>query len=632
MCGICGFIGWENDAALDMMMQRLIHRGPDDSGIHREPGLALGARRLQVIDPDGGHQPIGNESGTVWAALNGEIYNYRELKKELQEHGHRFSSNCDTEVLVHLYEQYGEEFVHRLRGMYAFALWDRHCQTLLLVRDRLGIKPLYYAVEKEQVVFASELPALVSGLSSCSVRSEAIAQYLQLLYVPGPETIFEGLRHLRPGEMLKADNGKVETRQYWTPQAVARQQNDCLQGNDEESFLALLQESVHAHLVSDVPVGLFLSGGLDSASILAMMRAGTNGLIRTFSIGYDSKADHSFNELDAARSLANHFGAEHTEEKLTPDVVKVLPHIVSAMGEPFADSSAIPTYLVSEVARRSVTVALSGIGGDELWGGYPRYLGVRASTHYEHIPVAVRRWLATHVASRLPETGGVRDHVGRMKRFLHSGSLSIEEQYLQWITCTPAEWGGSAFTSQFLEQVNVGATHRLYQQMFTAWPSADPTDCAMGLDLQTYLPDDLLRMGDRMSMSHSLELRVPFCDPRLLAMALRMPSSTRFSGWTLKAFMRKSLTKVLPSHIMDRPKCGFMLPLARWLREDLKEMACDLLCESRLRRRGYVKPEYVQWLLCEHQTGSRNFADQIYALLILELWHTMIEEATSFLP
>lgn len=629
MCGICGYIGWHNEDALDRMMQRLIHRGPDDSGIHLEPGFALGARRLQVIDPDGGHQPIGNETGTVWAALNGEIYNYRALKEELQGKGHRFSSNCDTEVLVHLYEQEGEEFVHRLRGMYAFALWDRERQTLLMVRDRLGIKPLYYAMQGAGVVFASELPSLVSALPSTSVRPEAIGQYLDFLYVPGPEAIYEGIQQLLPGEMLKVSDGRIETRKYWRIEDEVRQACSRSQEEYEELFLELLKDSVQAHLVSDVPIGLFLSGGLDSASILAMMRSVTNGTIRTFSIGYEADADRSFNELDAARALSNHFGSEHTEETLNPDVVKTLPEIVSAMGEPFADSSAIPTYLVSEVARRSVTVALSGIGGDELFGGYPRYLGMRASMQYANVPIAARRWLATHLAPRLPELGEARDQVGRLKRFLQGGALSVDAQYLQWITCTPAEWGRSAFTPQFLEQANIGVTHHRYQKMFVAWPSVDTADSAMGLDLQTYLPDDLLRMGDRLSMAHSLELRVPFCDQRLLAMALNVPPSIRFSGWRLKALMRKSLNTMLPPHILNRPKRGFMVPLARWLREDLKEMVFDLLSESRVQRRGYVKPEYVQWLLREHQSGSRNFADQIYALLVLELWHMASEEQLS---
>jgi len=629
MCGICGFFGWHNEEVLDGMMQRLIHRGPDDSGTHLEPGLALGARRLQVIDPVGGHQPIGNETGTVWAALNGEIYNYRELKEELQEKGHLFSTNCDTEVLVHLYEQDGEEFVHRLRGMYAFALWDRQRQTLFIVRDRLGIKPLYYSVKDGGVIFASEIPALMSVYDQPTIRPEAIGQYFQLLYVPGPETLFEGIQQLGPGAMLTVSDRKIEIRQYWSIQEERQQHSSHSQSDWEELFVESLKESVQAHLVSDVPIGLFLSGGLDSASILAMMRSQSNGTIRTFSIGYEDPADSSFNELDSARALAAHFGSEHTEERLNPDVVKVLPQIVAAMGEPFGDSSSIPTYLVSEVARRSVTVALSGIGGDELFGGYPRYLGMQLSAHYQHLPLAVRRWLATNAAPRLPEFGVARDRVGRVKRFLQGGSLSIEEQYLQWMTFIPLEWGHSAFTPQFLEQVNLGETPKRYQKMFNAWPSLDPADCAMGLDLQTYLADDLLRMGDRLSMAHSLELRVPFCDQRLLTMALKVPSSTRFSGGRLKSLMRKSLGKILPPHILDRPKQGFMIPLARWLREDLKEMVNDLLSESRVRRRGYVKPEYVQWLLREHHSGSRNFSDQIYALLVLELWHTTFEEQCS---
>ena len=627
MCGICGFVGWHSEELLDHMMQKLTHRGPDDSGTHIEPGVALGARRLQVIDPVGGHQPLENENGTVWAALNGEIYNYRELKEELWGKGHHFSTDCDTEVLVHLYEQYGEDMVHRLRGMYAFAVWDRQSQSLLIVRDRFGIKPLYYSLTDVGVIFASELSALVSAHESISIRIEAIQQYLQFLYVPGPQTIFEGIQQLNPGTMLTITDGKIVTRQYWSGREERQHQiSSPSQFDWEESFRETLKESVQAHLVSDVPLGLFLSGGLDSAAILAMMRALSNGTIRTFSIGYDAEEDRDFNELDAARALSVHFGSEHTEERLTPDVGRLLPEIVAAMGEPFGDSSAIPTYLVSEVARRSVTVALSGIGGDELFGGYPRYLGMRLSAHYQRVPYAVRQWVAAHAAPRLPEYGVARDRVGRVKRFLQGGALSTKEQYLQWMTFIPLEWGNSAFSEDLLEQVNLGEVQSGYQDIFSSWPSGDPADCAMGLDIQTYLPDDLLRMGDRLSMAHSLELRVPFCDQRMLAMALQVPSNVRFSGGKLKSLMRKSLANMLPSNILNRPKQGFMIPLARWLREDLKEMRNDLLSDSHIRRRGYMDPKYVQWILHEHDTGSRNFSDQIYALLVLELWQTTHEQ------
>ncbi|MCX5723568.1 MAG: asparagine synthase (glutamine-hydrolyzing) [Nitrospirae bacterium] len=621
MCGICGIVGTGDEAALDRMMRRIVHRGPDEHGSHREPGVLLGIQRLRVIDPQGGQQPIANEQGTVWVVFNGEIYNYRELREELIGKGHRFATHSDTEVLVHLYEQEGEEGVRRLKGMFAYALWDRERETLLLVRDRLGIKPLYYATWPGGLAFASELPALLESLPPRSVDPGAIAQYLTLLYVPGPGTLFEGVRQLQPGECLKVVKGRVETKQYFQATDVPGSRTRLTQADAEDRFLELLRDRVQAHLVSDVPLGLFLSGGLDSGSILAMMRQVTNGPIRSFSIGYEEEADRSYNELDGARLLADHFGADHTEERLRPDAVTLLPEVVAAMGEPFADSSAIPTYLVSELARRSVTVALSGIGGDELFGGYPRYLGVRAASHYARMPLCLRRWLGTSVASRIPEGTGSRDQLGRVKRFLRDGHLPVAEQYWRWTTFVPQEWGSSAFSPDFPGLEGVMALASDYRRLFEHWPSDDPSERAMGLDLQTYLPDDLLRMGDRLSMAHSLELRVPFCDPELLSFACSLPASVRLSGWRLKGFMRKALSPVLPPSILKGAKLGFRVPLARWLREDLREMVRDLLSDVAITRRGYVRPEYVQWLLREHESGRRNFADQIYALLVLELWH-----------
>jgi asparagine synthase (glutamine-hydrolysing) len=399
-----------------------------------------------------------------------------------------------------------------------------------------------------------------------------------------------------------------------------------------EQFLHLLRETVQCHLVSDVPLGLFLSGGLDSGAILAMMRAVSAGPIRTFSIGYEPEADRSYNELEAARAMADHFGAEHTEARLRPDILKLLPLIVEAMAEPFADSSAIPTYLVSEVARRSVTVALSGIGGDELFGGYPRYLGMRTAARYAALPVGLRAWIATRVAPRVAESDGSRDQAGRLKRFLRDGHRPLDEQYWRWITFLPPEWEMTAFTPEFLESAGFLADDDVYCKAFGEWPSPDPADKAMGLDLQTYLPDDLLKMGDRLSMAHSLELRVPFCDHELLGLALALPAAVRFSGWRLKGFMRRALAGLLPAEILRRPKYGFRVPLARWLREDLHEMVHDLLSDDAVRRRGYLRGEYVRWLLSAHDAGERNFADQIYALLVLELWLRNRETPTLPFP
>jgi asparagine synthase (glutamine-hydrolysing) len=638
MCGICGFVGDNDPALLDRMLNRLVHRGPDEEGTHHGAGVAFGVRRLRVIDPTGGHQPVRNETGSVWAVLNGEIYNYRELRGELIQKGHRFQSNCDTEVLVHLYEEEGAEAVYRLRGMFAYAIWDREQDIVLLVRDRVGIKPLYYSVQPgkagvaHRVLFSSELPSLLEGLPDWTIRPQAIADFLSLLYVPAPETVVQGVSQLRPGEALKITRGGLEFWRYYRPEEEALHHVEPSQGDQRERFLSTLRDSVKAHLVSDVPLGLFLSGGLDSASILACMRETIPGSIRTFSIGYDAPEDQSYNELEAARFLATHFGTDHTEAVLRPDAVSLLPRVVAGMGEPFADSSAIPTYLVSEVARESVTVALSGIGGDELFGGYPRYLGLRSASRYAALPMAMRAWIASGAASCLSDGSGGRDVRGRIKRFLVDGHRPLDEQYLRWTTFLPAGWDGPLFAEELRAAVTDSSALRHIQSLFGQWPSLDPADRAMGVDLQTYLPDDLLRMGDRMSMVHSLELRVPFCDHHLVAFAHSLPAVEKLQGLKLKGFMRSALQDVLPKRITSAHKRGFMLPLARWLREDLREMSRDLLSDQAIRRRGYVNPAYVQWLLAEHDSGRRNFTDQLYALMVLELWHRQVAESVSYPP
>ncbi|RPH81819.1 MAG: hypothetical protein EHM80_01185 [Nitrospiraceae bacterium] len=502
----------------------------------------------------------------------------------------------------------------------------------------MGIKPLYYSVQSgkagaaQRVLFSSELPSLLEGLPHWTIRPQAIADFLSLLYVPVPDTIVEGVYQLRPGEALKIARGRLEFWRYYRPAEEAGNQVETPQGDQRAKFLSALRNSVQTHLISDVPLGLFLSGGLDSASILACMREAIPGSIKTFSLGYDAPEDQSFNELKAARLLATHFETDHTEAILRPDAVSLLPRVVAGMGEPFADSSAIPTYLVSEVARQSVTVALSGIGGDELFGGYPRYLGLRTAAHYASLPVGVRSWIASRAVSCLSDGAGGHEVRGRIKRFLLDGHRPLGEQYLRWTTFQPDGWDAPLFAHGLRSAVaDDSALHRV-RDLFQEWPSCDPSDRAMGVDLQTYLPDDLLRMGDRMSMVHSLELRVPFCDHHLLAFACALPASTKFQGWKLKGFMRSSLQGILPESIISAKKRGFMLPLARWLREDLREMSQDLLSDEAIRRRGYVNPAYVQWLLAEHHSGRRNFTDQLYALMVLELWHGQVAQSVSSYP
>ena len=634
MCGICGIIGEDEGDALQRMLQRLVHRGPDDQGIYRQPIAALGARRLRVIDPEGGHQPVHNENRTVWAVMNGEIYNYRELRHDLLNNGHQLSTRSDTEVLVHLYEEEGFEAFRRLQGMFAVALWDQERRVAWLIRDRLGIKPLYYAIRPSEagldtrVVFSSEIPSLLEAVPDWRLRPESIAEYLMQLYVPGPDTTIAGVHQLRPGQAMKISDGRVELLRYYSPDEDLRNGQPWTINEAVKEVLHTFEETVNAHLVSDVPLGLFLSGGLDSASLLAIMAKSQNGPIKTFSIGYEHPSDQSFSELESARFVATHFKTAHAETILRPDAVSLIGKVVEGMGEPFADSSAIPTYLVSEVARQTVTVALSGIGGDELFGGYPRYLGLRTAAQYQYLPLRLRERVAKW-SQRLDGGETSRDQAGRLKRFLQDGHLSLQEQYRRWTTFIPAEWNGALWgeglESMFVGDRPLGPTDLLFAQ----WPSSDPANCAMGVDLQSYLPDDLLRMADRMSMVHSLELRVPFCDHRLLAAALRIPSRVRFTGWQLKGFMRRMLRGLLPDQILRAPKQGFMVPLARWLREDLHEMVHDLLSDDVIRKRGYVKPAYVRWLLDEHESRRRNFSDQLYALIVLELWHRGLHVSAS---
>jgi asparagine synthase (glutamine-hydrolysing) len=634
MCGICGVIGQDDGAALQPMLQRLIHRGPDEEGIYRQAGIALGARRLRVIDPEGGHQPVHNENRTVWAVMNGEIYNYQELRHDLLSKGHRLTTCCDTEVLVHLYEDEGFEAFRRLRGMFAVALWDHDRRVAWLVRDHLGIKPLYYAIRQGEagggtsVVFSSEIPSLLEALPDWRIRPEGVAEYLMHLYVPGPSTMIAGVHQLRPGEAMSISDGRVELVRYYRPDETLCGHNQCSIKEASREVLHTFEETVKAHLVSDVPLGLFLSGGIDSASLLAIMAKERREPVKTFSIGYEHPSDQSFSELDSARWLANHFKTVHSETILRPDAVTLIGKVVEGMGEPFADSSAIPTYLVSEVARQTVTVALSGIGGDELFGGYPRYLGLRTAAQYQRIPRMLRERMAQW-SSRLGEHGNARDHAARLKRFLGNGHLAIPEQYRRWTTFIPDEWEGSLWgdrlEAMFVNDRPLAPAEILFDQ----WPSSDPADCAMGVDIQSYLPDDLLRMADRMSMVHSLELRVPFCDHHLLAAALRIPAPVRLIGWQLKGFMRRMLRGLLPDRILRAPKQGFMVPMARWLREDLREMAHDLLADDVIKGRGYVKPAYVRWLLETHESGHRNCSDQLYALMVLELWHRGVRAGSS---
>ena len=617
MCGIAGMVGAPDRRLLRAMARIMAHRGPDDEGVWCDADAGLAARRLKIIDLVGGHQPIANEDESCWLAFNGEIYNYRELRARLDAKGHRFRSQSDGETILHLYEEAGDGCLDDLEGMFGFALWDRVRRRLLLARDPLGIKPLYYRERGGGVAFASEAKALLLD-PTCPREPDlrALAAYLAFLYIPSPATAFAGVHKLPPGHKLVCEQGRVRLEAYWRPRAPARLVTEPREA--AERVLAALGESVARHLVSDVPVGVFLSSGLDSSSIVTLMRRATPGTpIRTFTLDFE---EASFGEAAAARAVARAVGSEHLEFVVRPAVADILPTLVWHLDEPLADSSLVITHLIARLAREHVTVALSGIGGDELFIGYPRYLGTRVAARYDRlVPMALRRQLA-RAAGWLPDSQRSDDPTGRLRRFLEAGPLDAADRYLAWISF----WGTPALRAlmpALSPESDPFAGHRaILRGVLKTGSGGVATATGMAaLDLLTYLPDDLLLLGDKMTMAASLELRVPFCDRRLVETVWSIDPALR-SGRGLKPLLRQVMGPLLPPEILERPKRGFSVPIGSWLRGPLAPMAADLLSETRLRRRGLLVPSAVRRLVDEHHGGRRNHADRLFALMVLELW------------
>ncbi len=603
------------------MCRSIFHRGPDDEGVYSDRQVSLGMRRLAIIDVASGHQPIFNEEGSVCIVFNGEIYNYRELKQDLLKRGHTFSTFSDTEVIVHLYEDYGEDCLSRLQGMFAFALWDRRSEKLLLARDRLGIKPLVYAFRGDRLLFASEMGALLAADPSLNtLRPEALDAYLSLLYVPAPMSIYRSIEKLLPGHRLTWQRGKIDIRCWWKPNLPERGQpgRKISPAEARERAMALLRDAVRSRMVSEVPLGAFLSGGMDSAGIVALMSECSSEPVKTFTIGYGEE-DASYNELAEARIVSEAFGTDHHEFILAPDVVSLLPEIIDAVGEPFADSSALPTFLVSRETRRHVTVALSGIGGDELFLGYPRYLGARLSRLYDHVPSWIRQGVISPLAERIPESTRSRNLGGWIKRFARGGLTDPAQRYLDWTSFVTPLMKGALYTKDFRELLTDEWEHSRRR----AWMSGEGGDDvgrAVLHDLTTYLPADLLLMGDAMSMAHSLELRVPFCDHRLMEFMLALPTSVKMKGFRLKGLMKEMLQGVLPPAILHKKKQGFMVPIGSWFRRDLEGYVREMLLDSRSTARGFFQPDCLEKMVTDHFQGKRVLTHPIWALLSLEVW------------
>ncbi len=611
MCGICGFANYRNEQLLKAMTARLTHRGPDEDGFFTaDAKVSLGVRRLRIIDLSTGSQPIGNEDGTVTVVFNGEIYNFKELRAELEGKGHRFRTGSDTEVIPHLYEEYGADFPARLRGMFAFAVWDSRTETLLLARDQFGIKPLFYSLVNGKLFFASEIKAL---LLSPEITDEfdlaALDAYFTRLYIPSPLTVYKHIKKIEPAQTLVFRDGKAGIKTYWqlpdhrmTP---AKTEREYLAGIDD-----LLGKSVQEQLVSDVPLGLLLSGGMDSSSALYYMSRASGEPVRTFTAGYGPK-DASFNETAKARVLSAYFKTEHHETFLQADPRAVMEKLAGQFDEPFADASAIPTYLVTKAAREKVTVALTGIGGDEIFGGYPRHLGARLLPAYLKLPGLLREGLWTG-AKHIPESLGSQNLPGRFKRFINGGRTDFRAAYKAWLSYFTREERERLYASGLAPALN-GPAYALPGRLETP-------DDIFAFEVRNYLSDDLLCLADRTSMANSLELRVPFLDIRLAEFMAGAPLSLKTRGFQLKYLLKKVMAGRLPDEVSKGGKRGFQVPLGRWYKEELSGFVREVLSPSALKSSGYLSSGYVSALLKEHESGRWNLSDQIHAAMMFELW------------
>ncbi len=611
MCGIAGIVRWNDEPVFEheirSMCDLMVHRGPDDHGVYVARHVGIGMRRLSIIGLDTGHQPMSNEDGSIWVVFNGEIYNYASLRHDLQQRGHVFRTTSDTECLVHLYEEHGRDLVEYLRGMFAFAIWDGNTRELLLARDRLGIKPLYYAESRHGLVFASELkPILQCRGVDRSLDWEAVGHLLTFLATPSASSIVAGIRKLEPAQVAiaRADQ-PLGLHRYWDVRFEPDER--ATEGECIERLRALLAESVALHRVSDVPVGAFLSGGIDSSAVVATLAQQQSAPVKTFSIGFE---EAEFDELAYAREVAAQFGTDHYDLVVRPDVVAIVEDLTWYLDEPFGDTSAIPTYMVSKLAAAHVKVVLTGDGGDEVFAGYERYLVEEREQSFDRLPAPLRR-AAGVVGAMLPS--GIRG-----KRFLEHLALDGARRYVD---------ASTMFRAPDLRQL----LHPDAYREVAGHDAAAGAACSMGTfnddwlsavqrwDLTAYLPQDILTKVDRMTMAHSIEARPPLIDHRIVEFAATVPARLRLRNGHTKHLFKQAMRGVLPDHIIDRPKHGFAVPLAQWLRKDLAAFARDILLSSTARERGVFNLRHVERLLQLNDRG-RDLGLQLWTLLSLELW------------
>ena len=621
MCGIYGMVALRegadcDPALLDAMSDITVHRGPDDHGRHTDRGLAMGMRRLSIIDLSTGHQPIPNQDETIWTVCNGEIYNFRELRKSLQAEGVQFRTGSDTETLVHLYERHGTGFVTQLLGMFGFAIWDAPRRRLVLGRDRLGIKPLYYLEHEGRLVFASEIKALLTlpGIER-NIDPGALQDYLTFGYSGNDQTLFKGIRKLPPASLLVCENGSTRIETYW--QAPAEAETGLSEDDWAERLRAAIEAAVVSEMVSDVPLGGFLSGGIDSSAIVAFMARHSDRPVKTYSIGFKGDAaSEVYNELPYARQVAEQFGTDHREIIVRPEVASLLPKLAWHLDEPIADSASVTTYLVAEFARQDVTVILSGVGGDELFGGYNRYLGDYYAGQYQRLPGWMRNTVIAPLVQALPsDRHGKLSSVARYARtFVASNDLPFEERYRSYVQVFGAE-----SLERLLKETRAGRIDCL-DAAFAAAAGGDNLNRLMRVDLQSQMPNDLLMLTDKMTMASSLECRVPLLNHELVELAARIPAEQRIEGRNLKSLMKRALDGVLPREILDRKKRGFGAPLGAWLKRDLQPMMGRLLSKQAVEARGLFSWPAIEETMALHLANREDHTDHLLALLNLEIW------------
>jgi len=629
MCGICGIFDFNKQRpvdtdVVDAMLQVMRHRGPDDDGKHIDKNLAIGMRRLSIIDLVSGHQPIYNEDRSITVVFNGEIYTYRELAEQLKQRGHKFTTASDTEVIVHLYEEYGQDCVQWLRGMFAFALWDAKCRKLLIVRDRLGIKPLYYAQARNQLVFASEIKSILQHPDiGASLDIVALNHFLSLRYVPSPQTMFNGILSLPPGHFLICDENGVVLRPFWDMQFSVNENGAKSEREYAEELMALVEESVKLRLRSDVPFGAFLSGGIDSSMVVALMTKFLNEPVKTFSVGFKSRHHAAPSELPYARLIADRFQTRHHEILIGPDdFIDLAQKVIWHLDQPIADQATVATYMLSKLAAQHVKMVLTGEGGDELFAGYARYAGERFFPFVRHLPDTFKL-LALSMSNRLP---------GLYRPKLALYALCQEDEsvrFTNWFPLFNQDRKAQLLSKDFRTALMDLSTNDVIGQQLAKTDAKQPLNRMLYVDTKLWLPDYLLLRGDKLSMAASLEARVPLLDHKLVEFAAALPPHLKLNGLKRKYLLKKVCQALIPAQIVNRKKQGFPIPISAWFRREARSFVRDMLSPAVIQRRGLFNGAYVEKLLKEHEAGFAEHGNLLWGLMSVEIWLRLFVDSTQ---